>query len=321
MFRQLLVPLDRSALAEQALGQAAAIARASHAAMDVVLVHEPLPFAGFADAPWNAERWNDECEYLETIVRELVSGAAVAVSHDVMRGGVVEMISQRAHDVDADLIVMTSHGRTGLSRMWLGSVADGVIRRSSVPVLLLRPVEDGNRRAAAQVFKKILVPLDGSSVGADALPSAQALAHSSGARLVLLRVVQPVPMIIVDAGMSFAYPPPVTDAVLTDRLADEAKQEVAEFARRAREEGGVEIESHVIVGASVAQSIVDFAHGHGIDAIAMSTHGRGASRLLMGSIADKVLRASDLPMLMRRPVGVIEVAEATQIPPAASVAG
>jgi nucleotide-binding universal stress UspA family protein len=118
-----------------------------------------------------------------------------------MRGGVVEMICQRAHDVDADLIVMTSHGRTGLSRMWLGSVADGVIRRSSVPVLLLRPVENENRHAAAHVFKKILVPLDGSAVGADALPPAQALAHLSGARLVLLRVVQPVPMILVDAGV------------------------------------------------------------------------------------------------------------------------
>jgi nucleotide-binding universal stress UspA family protein len=201
MFRQLLVPLDRSALAEQALGQAAAVARASHAAMDVVLVHEPLPFAGYADAPWNAERWSGEHEYLETIARELVSGATVAVSHEVMRGGVVEMICQRAHDVDADLIVMTSHGRTGLSRMWLGSVADGVIRRSSVPVLLLRPVENENRHAAAHVFKKILVPLDGSAVGADALPPAQALAHLSGARLVLLRVVQPVPMILVDAGV------------------------------------------------------------------------------------------------------------------------
>jgi nucleotide-binding universal stress UspA family protein len=320
MFRQLFVPLDRSALAEQALGQAAAIARASNAAMDVILVHEPLPFAGFADAPWNAERLDDEHKYLETIVRELVSGATVAVSHEVMRGGVVEMICQRAHDVDADLIVMTSHGRTGLSRMWLGSIADGVIRRSSVPVLLLRPVENGNRRAAAHVFKKILVPLDGSAVGADALPSAQALAHSCGARLVLLRVVQPVPMIIVDAGMSFAYPPPVTDAVVTDRLADEAKQEIAEVARRAREEGGVEIESHIVVGAGIAQSIVDFAHGHGIDAIAMSTHGRGASRVLMGSVADKVLRASGLPMLMRRPVGVADIAEAP-MPPAASVGG
>ena len=60
MFTQVLVPLDRSPLAEQALGQAVAIARASHAALDVVLVHEPLPFAGFRDAPWNAEHLSDD---------------------------------------------------------------------------------------------------------------------------------------------------------------------------------------------------------------------------------------------------------------------
>ena len=121
MFRKLLIPLDRSPLAEQAIGQAAAIARAAHAAIDVVLVHQPAAFAGFNDAPWNDDESKYEQKYVEAVAAELSSGAGVPVTHGVVGGEAVDMICKRAWDVDADLTVMTSHGRTGLSRAWLGS--------------------------------------------------------------------------------------------------------------------------------------------------------------------------------------------------------
>jgi nucleotide-binding universal stress UspA family protein len=315
MFRQLLVPLDRSPLAEQAVGRAAAIARAAHAHIDLVLVHEPLPFAGFGDAPWNEDQWVGEQKYLERMVEEVASGATVSVSHDVMRGGVVEMICKRALDVDADLIVMTSHGRTGVSRAWLGSVADGVIRRSGAPVLLLHPIETKSARSAAHhLFKKVLVPLDGSAIAADALASAGALARCSDAKLVLLRVVKPVPMILVDPGLPLMYPPPVPDDVATNRLVDEAKEQLADVAARTAETAGVKVEPHVVEESSVAHAIITFACGNAVDVIAMSTHGRGASRLLIGSVADKVLRGSGLPILLHRPIGVVEPTEAATPP-------
>ena len=113
MFRKLLIPLDRSPLAEQAIGQAAAIARAAHAAIDVVLVHQPAAFAGFNDAPWNDDESKYEQKYVEAVAAELSSGAGVPVTHGVVGGEAVDMICKRAWDVDADLIVMTSHGRTG----------------------------------------------------------------------------------------------------------------------------------------------------------------------------------------------------------------
>ena len=312
MFRQILVPLDRSALGEQALGRAASIARASHATLDIVLVHEPLPFAAYADIPWHAEQWTDEQRYLDTLVQELVSGAAISVSHNVLRGPTVEMICQRSREIDADLIVMTSHGRTGLNRFWLGSVADAVIRRSGIPVLALRPVENKTRRHATKPFTKILVPLDGSALSADALASATSLAQCSSAQLVLLRVVQPVPLIGVDAGLPYTYAAPIPDQVATEGLANEAKREMTEVARRVHIETGLEVEPFVVIESRVAQAIIDFARSHDVDAIAMSTHGRGASRLLLGSIADKVLRGSELPMLLHRPVAV---AAATQTAP------
>jgi nucleotide-binding universal stress UspA family protein len=306
MFKRLLVPLDRSPLAEQALGQAAAIARSSHAAVDVVLVHEPLAFAGFADAPWNADQWEGEEKYIATIAEEVLSGAGVPISYAIQRGAPAETISHRAVEIDADLIVMTSHGRTGLSRAWTGSVADGVIRRSSVPVLLLRPVEGKTRYDAAHhLFEKILVPLDGSAWASDILAAAIALATSGDGRLLLLRVVQPVPQITVDASIPFVYPPAIIDDAATNDLVDEANEQLAELAQRLAADG-IAIESQVVIAPHVAQAILDCVRDRDIDAIAMSTHGRGASRLLIGSVADKVLRGSDIPLLLRRPPEIIE---------------
>jgi nucleotide-binding universal stress UspA family protein len=306
MFRKLLVPLDRSALAEQALGPAAAIARASHAEVDVVLVHQPLPFGGFGDAPRNAEQVTDENKYLEATAADLLSGASVRTTFEVLYGAPVEMICSRAQDVGADLVVMTSHGRTGLSRAWLGSVADGVVRRSDVPVLMLRPKTRKTARMAPRPFNHVLVPLDGSAMALEALASAGALARCSDARITLLRVVQPVPAVIVNSGLLFVHPLSIPDDVSTARLVDEAKQELADVRRTLTDAGRATVESHVVVADRVARAILDFARGHSVDVIAMATHGRGMSRLVVGSVADKVLRACGLPVLLYRPIGRTE---------------
>ena len=314
MFKKLLIPLDGSPLAEQAIGQAAAIARAAHAAIDIVLVHQPAPFAGFNDAPWNDEELNYEHKYVEAIAGELSSGAAVPVTHNVVGGEAVDMICKRAWDVAADLIVMTSHGRTGLSRAWLGSVASGVLRHSAIPVLMLRPVETkADLVAAHHLFKHVLVPLDGSALAADILPSASMLAQWSGAPVTLLRVVEPIPLnLAVGVDMALTYPPWVQDDVATGRAVEEAQEQLDEVARRLSKESSIAVDAHVAVATGIAQAIIDFARGHSVDVIAMSTHGRGTSRVIMGSIADKVLRGSEMPMLLHRPIGLGEVVERTE---------
>ena len=206
MFKKILIPLDQSPLAEQAIGRAVAIAQASGAAIDITLVHQPVPFAGFEDAPWGENERNGEDKYLESIAQKIAAGASVSVTHAVLSGEPSEMICRRAIDVDADLIVMTSHGRTGLSRMWLGSVADRVVRNASIPVLMLRPVENStDRMPTHQLFKHILVPVDGFSPSNDVLTAASALAKSSGGRITLLRVVAPVPVITPGIAIPAAY--------------------------------------------------------------------------------------------------------------------
>lgn len=313
MFKKLLVPLDRSSFAEQALGPAAAIARASHAAMDVVLVHQPLPFAGFSDEPWNAELIADENKYLESTVAELGTGAAVSTTHAVLHGEATEMICARAKDVGADLVVMTSHGRTGLSRAWLGSVADAVLRQSAIPVLLLRPTEHAvSREAGRHVFKHVLVPFDGSERATGVVAPAVSLARCGVGRMTLLRVVQPIPLVVTDVDMGLAYSEMIPDDVATAAVVAEVTTQTADVAKRLTESEGLEVESHVVTDGRIARAILDFARGHAVDAVALSTHGRGASRLLVGSIADKILRGSELPVLLYRPVSVTESSQPTR---------
>lgn len=305
MFTRVLIPLDRSPLAEQAVGQAVAIARGAGASVDLVLVHQPMPFAGFSDAPWNSEQLAVEEGYLRTIAEEITTGAAVPVTFAVLRGEPVEKICTRVIDAGADLIVMTSHGRTGLSRSWFGSVADSVIRHAQVPVLMLRPIEGKALRTTAHhTFKRIVVPLDGSALSSDILQAAAAVAKAGDGRMMLLRIVQPVPLVSTDVGLPFAFPPTLVDDGATDALTEAAKQELGDIARALRAEGVPDVEASVLVSDRVAPAIIDFARAHGADLIAMSTHGRGAARFLMGSVADKVLRASGLPILLQQPVAV-----------------
>jgi nucleotide-binding universal stress UspA family protein len=281
MFNKLLVPLDRSALAEQAIPRAASIARACHAAIDLVLVHEPFPPPGQPESPFSGEAWFNEEKYLDGIAKELIAGAGLDVTSAMLRGLPADMIRERAKQSAADLIVMTSHGRTGFSRAWLGSVADGVVRHSSVPVLIVRPVERVEAtRAVPAPFKRILVPLDGSSRSADILPTATMLARTSSAALTLLTVLEEG----TPAGT-------VTEALL----------DLQQTALRLFESESVAANADVMLSNRAADTIIAFARALEADVVAMSTHGRGASRLLLGSVADKVLRGSHSAVLLHHP--------------------
>lgn len=303
MLRKILVPLDGSALAEQALARAASIARATHAAIDVAFVHAPLPFGGFGDTPWTESEWTAAHNYLETIAAELRSGAGVVATHGMLRGTPADLICARARDIGADLIVMTSHGRSGLSRVWLGSVTDAVVRHADMPVLVV-PATDAPRPrlAVPRPFAHVVVPLDGSALALEILDAAADLAVASQARMSLVEVVRPVRMIVSqDPAIPLAYVPAIIDEALTERVEMDVRQRLDATADTLRRDG-LTVDTDVVVSDHVAAAIIDYAHAHGADAIAMSTHGRGASRVLLGSIADKVTRGSGMPTLLRRPM-------------------
>jgi nucleotide-binding universal stress UspA family protein len=306
MFTKILVPLDRSALAEQAVGRAAAIARAHDASIDLMIVHEPFGVGLLAGPTAEADTLDGEHRYIERMAGEVCEGSSLTVTGCVQRGSAADVICDHARAIGADLIVMTSHGRTGLGRMWLGSVADAVVRNSPVPVLVLRPIAgEADKRAARHLFSNILIPLDGSALATGIFPAAAAIAHASPkeSKIRLVRVIAPVPSITaVDATIPLAYMPIIPDEAATRQVTREVGAELDGIARRLQAEEHVSVTSEVIVNERAAQAIIDYARANDVDLIAMCTHGRGASRLLVGSVADKVLRGSGLPVLLLRPV-------------------
>lgn len=296
-YRTIMVPTDGSDFARQAMPLAAELARRSGARLELVCVHPGLPPGPSGRVPEELARADEELareerEALEEVAAELRS-PDVDVEAEMERGSVVEALCRRAGE-DADLVVMATHGRGPLTRLWLGSTADGLIRRCSVPVLLVRPREGGGRRALP---RHLVVPLDGSRLARAALDPAARLAEATGGRITLLRVVQPV----MGPGFGPADFPQGVDAAATEAAEDEAAEKLGRAAAELRDRG-LDVAVEVVRRPDVARAVLDAASGLEADATVMATHGRGGvRRLLLGSVADKVIRGSEDPVLVVHP--------------------
>lgn len=300
MFGSVLVPLDGSRFAEQALPLAATIARAARAKLRLVLVHEPsLPPLGQPDersyVAAELRQRRAEKAYLKGQVDRLRAETGVRATSVTLDGEVVPAIAEQAHLVDGGLVVMTTHGRGPVSRFWLGSVADELVRTLPVPILLVRPEEGEPAPRAAT--GRIVVPLDGSELGEAALVPAAELAERLDAALMLVHVLEPVPVV----GDGAPVYPAAMAAEFIDARRARAEAYLDDTARPLRERG-LRVEVAPVVVGSVAEVILDLAHGEDVAFVALSTHGRGGlQRLLLGSVADKVVRAAECPVLVVRP--------------------
>ncbi len=306
MYRSILVPLDGSPSAEFAVPVAQGIARRTGGGVHLVHVHVPLSAAGALRTAtpsyyddWESEAKGQEEDYLSSLPRRFPDEGRTTVVHRVAEGSVVETLVRCAAEGEVDLIVMTTHGRGPLARAWLGSVADGVARRSGMPVLLLRPTADPEPMGE-HLFRNILIALDGSALSEQILEDAVTLGSLVAARYTLVRVVSPM----VLSGYA-----PTPEGMLGDAssapelelLIGDAEAYLEDTAQGLRERG-LSVETQVVVETQPAIGILEFAREKAVDLIAMATHGRtGFSRLLLGSVADKVLRGTTAPILLHRP--------------------
>ena len=303
MFQTLLVPLDGSAFAEQALPLAMSIACRSNAEIDLVRAHDLYAFEDPAcawlpfDPVEDAEFRQHERVYLDGVAARLASEHPIRTNCAVMDGLAVDAILGRAREVAAALIVMTTHGRGPVSRAFLGSVADGLVRRCPLPVLLVRPVEALPDLHQEPSISSVLIPLDGSPTSEQILGPVMQLGAALGASYTFLHVVRPD-----------KRPAPKTGA---DRAAGlkrscqehEAEESLAYLDRLAGQfrEPSVEVRTCVVIAPHVASAVLEEARAQSCGLIALATHGRGGfKRLLLGSVADKVLRGASCPVLVYR---------------------
>jgi nucleotide-binding universal stress UspA family protein len=302
MFNKIVVPVDGSPFGELALPVALGIASKSGGEVGVVTVVTPLPGHQSQEEPGSMEEGRlllarDHVENYQAELRKrlTLSGCEIPISSHVETGSVVAKLDEFARVVEADLLVMTTHGRGPLQRAWLGSVADGLLRRTPCPILAIRPKEGEKLQVEERELHHILVTLDGSPESREILPFARSLAHTSGARVTLFRVIPP----------HFSLSSPLTSHSSHgfQGLEDEegtAREALESDACSLREEGltvGVEI----VTGFHPAEGILEFAEAGDVDLVAMATHGRGGvARLILGSVADKVIRGGTVPVLLHR---------------------
>ncbi len=299
--RSILVPLDGSTLSEQALPLALAIARGAGAKVHLALVHvaPPAPMGSepapqYATLELGLREW--ETAYLSSLATTLRSKVTVPVSSALLDGPIAPTLTDFARGNRVDLIVMTTHGRGPAQRAWLGSVADALVRSARVPVLLVRAAEGEAPRQTEPAIGRILVALDGSPRSESVLPHAAGLARLLGSELTLVRVVMPA---VVPLGPAPVYTS-VPDPEVTEMLRQEAEEYLAKVSQRLREEG-CQVTSTTIVAAPVAATILELAQPGQVGLVALATHGRGGvRRLVLGSVADKVVRGAQCPVLVCR---------------------
>jgi nucleotide-binding universal stress UspA family protein len=313
MPRQILVPLDGSPFSEHALPVALDLARRTGGRLHLVHVHELPVVQTYPDGlPVFDERWDgalraQEQEYLQSLAHRCMEVAGVSPVTELLDGAVTPAIASYAAELGIERIVMTTHGRGGISRAWVGSVADALVRKAAVPILLIRPKEQAVDWHRGADIRHVLIPLDGSELAEGIVQPASELGTTLGARFTLLRIVLPVPFALSrqPGGTTFSE-----DAVARSKQA--AEEYLQTLAARMREQG-VAVATDAVVHAAPALGILDYAATAAVDLIAMATHGRGGwSRVALGSVADKVIRGTLMPVLVFRPGAALREAEAVE---------
>jgi nucleotide-binding universal stress UspA family protein len=304
MYRSILVPLDGSPFGLQALPLALSIARNSNIPVHIVHVHVPL-------LPLHAETVVAEQETLdlrvrrqeETYLREMtgriVEASSVRVVWTLLDGPIPDAIQEYALSEHVDLIVMSAHGRGPLSRFWLGNVADQLIRRAPVPTLLVRAREDHKLNVTdSHELRHILIPLDGSTVAEGILGPAIEIGRLMDADFTLLRIVEPLRVFVPDTSGHGLY---ATDDAAERQSRDVAQSYLDEIAENMRQKS-LRVQTRVVAARHAATFILEEAASLEMSLIALQTHARrGLARLALGSVADKVLRGADIPVLICHP--------------------
>jgi nucleotide-binding universal stress UspA family protein len=275
MLRSILVPLDGSQLAERALAYATALSIPTGAGLILVRAVSAHTLAGIDARQAQTDAVNEAEAYLEDVAGGLAMRGFVC-QWATPYGSAVEWIPEEARLRGADLIVMTSHGRTGPGRWLLGSVAESVVAHSSVPVLVEQAWHPVVRELLLSDHPRLVVPLDGSTFSEAAVEPAARLAEDLDAELILVHVEPPPPSGLHEQS---AYLSGIADQI-TSRWPDVLVRTEITFGKPAD---------------AIARQATDTAAA----LIVMATHGRtGAERAMRGSVAGRVLEHGTTPVVL-----------------------
>jgi nucleotide-binding universal stress UspA family protein len=312
MYGVIMVPTDGTGFDREAIRVALRIASRTSAKVKLVRVLSGAPFFG-AGAGTEGSAVTSEVVRSERdrALSELYALAAecrtltdAEISADLNAGPIAEVLADYARRHEVDLVVISTHGRTGLARLSLGSVTDSLIRHSSIPVLVVKPPTSYLNRASGRPFRHVVVPLDGSPLAEQILPRIIPFAKLEDAVITLLHVLHADARAesTINAGSTSSIAKQ-TDA-WWDKDIELAQNYLVRLARRLRAHGTL-VRTDIVVSRNVPDAIGDFAIREKADLIAIATHGRGGlARMLRGSVADSIMHSMKGSMLVFKPEGV-----------------
>ena len=298
MFGKVLIPLDGSTLAESALEPAFKIAQQQQS--EVILATVPVfhqvlipGSAGFGLAL--PDQTYELCrEEAETYLEQVSSTRAMpglAIRHIVPEGDVAGAIVDLAIQEQVDLIVMTTHGYSGLSRWMLGSITERVLRGAHCPVLVIR---------CELPFDRVLITLDGSPLAEQALEPGLELARVFGSRVTLLRVDPGETLGRIELGLLEIAGQGLSKPMAEQDRSDRVSHYLDNIAYQHSKEG-MDIETVLLQGAPAGR-ILEYLESNRVDLLVMATHGHtGLRRWVYGSVTQKCLHNSTCAMLIVRP--------------------
>ncbi len=230
---------------------------------------------------------------LEALGTECRALGEIRVITALEDGAIAPTLCDYARRFKADLIVMSSHARGGVSRIALGSVADYLIRRAGVPVLIVKPPVTFLGGGLEETFNRIVVPLDGSALAEQILPQVAALASRLNATVSLLQVLTPLTYSqkeIMQPGLPWWD----TDIAIADEYLTRAASYLTE--------SGLPVSKDVVLSVDIPSAILDYASRARADLIAIASSGAGGiGRFVFGSVADQVTRKSQTSLLVFHP--------------------
>jgi nucleotide-binding universal stress UspA family protein len=307
MYQRMLVPLDGSELAEVALSYAKELAGRLDLELFLLHVYEPHASESQFTCQLYIERAAEIAEMqsrgVQTKTGATPGGKAVEARGEIVTGHPAEEIIRFASENNIDLILMATHGRSGVKRWALGSVADKVLRASEVPIWLVRAAIPEEIVHDEWPKRTMLVPLDGSKLAESVLPHVEALAKQRGAELVQIVLLQVTeePFITSDypeASMQLTWEEHVRR--IKEHFRQKAERYLVEVQQRLAK-AGLNVRSEVLMGKP-ADEIISYAHNNHPNLVLMATHGySGISRWEYGSVADKILHGVSSPIFMVRP--------------------
>lgn len=314
MYNTIMVPTDCSGFDREAIRVALRLAERSDATVHLVRVLSTGAFFGVGAVSEGAvvpdafrHARDSALSELYALAAECRTTTSAEVRTALEQGPVPDTLAGYANRHDVDLIVISSHGRSGISRLSLGSVTDSLIRHTTIPVLVVKASASYLNPHAAEAFRRIVVPLDGSTLAEQIIPRIAVLATLESAELTLLFVLKPhsnAPQSGGDGELPWWEEDIAATQTYLFRIAGNLRRR------------GFPVSTDIVIGENIAEEIAGYASRERADLIGIATHGRGGlSRVLHGSVADALMRTartSTLVLHPEMPAGQMEAAHAPQ---------